>query len=142
MSLHEHVRMLSDEELLRRLATGGLTDEAAQIAQAEAASRGLALPEPAVASEPVYEGDWVTLERDLSPQEAQLLAGFLNTAGVTADTGDTQLVQAHALLSLAVGGARVRVPETRLAEARELAAAYRRGDFALDDDFDAGEAPR
>lgn len=88
-----------------------------------------------------YPGDMEILERDLSPTEAHLLVGCLRTAGIPADAGDTHLVQAHSLIAVAVGGAKVRVPREHLADAREVLAAFRRGDFALDDDFDVGSAP-
>lgn len=53
------------------------------------------------------------------------------------------LVQANALLSVAVGGASVRVPEGQLAEAQAVLAAFRRGEFTLREDFDpnTGDLP-
>jgi hypothetical protein len=87
------------------------------------------------------EGDWVRLARDLTPTEAHLLAACLQAAGIPADAGDTNMAQMHSLLSIAMGGASVRVPETRLGEARGVLEAFRRGDFALDEDFDVGDSP-
>lgn len=84
------------------------------------------------------QGDFVILERDLTPTEAHLLCACLRSAGVQADAGDTHIVQAHGLLAIAVGGAKVRVPGSQLEEAREVLAAFKRGDFALGDDFDVG----
>ncbi|MDO8989742.1 MAG: hypothetical protein Q7U91_08915 [Sideroxyarcus sp.] len=37
----------------------------------------------------------------------------------------------------AVGGVRIRVPAARAAEAREVIAAYHRGDYALSEDDDS-----
>lgn len=85
-------------------------------------------------------GDWVLLERDLTPQEAQLLAGCLQAAGIAAEAGDTGIVQAHPLLAIAVGGACLRVRQAQVDEARAVLAAFRRGEFSLGDDFDAGAA--
>lgn len=85
-----------------------------------------------------YLGDRVLLERGLTPTEAYLIASMLQSAGLQAEAGDTHLVQAHSLLSVAVGGAHVRVPEHQLAEARELLEAFRRGAMALDEEFDPG----
>jgi hypothetical protein len=142
MSFQVHFESLSDTELVAQIRAG-LIDEAIHIAIAEARSRGL--PEESFSqqsadiAESAYEGDMVLLERGLSPQEAQVLAGFLVAAGIAADSGDTNIVQANALLSIAIGGASVRVPELRLAEAKELIVAFRRGDFALDDDFQSGD---
>ncbi|WP_374663889.1 hypothetical protein [Ramlibacter sp.] len=89
--------------------------------------------------EPIpYLGDLVILVRDLSPTEAHLLCGCLQSAGIQADAGDAHIVQAHGLLAIAVGGAKVRVPSAQLDEARHVLAAFRRGDFELGDDFDVG----
>ncbi|RVT82438.1 hypothetical protein [Inhella crocodyli] len=79
--------------------------------------------------------DWVLLARGLSATDAQLLSNCLHMAGLQADAGDVGIVQAHGLLSIAVGGACVRVPAEQLGEAREVLAAFHRGDFSLDDDF-------
>ncbi len=79
--------------------------------------------------------DWVLLARGLPATDAQLLSNCLHMAGLQADAGDVGIVQAHGLLSIAVGGACVRVPAGQWAEAREVLAAFHRGDFSLDDDF-------
>ena len=88
-----------------------------------------------------YLGDMVILERGLDPTEAHMLVACLAAAGIHADAGDTNMVQMHALLSIAMGGASVRVPQSQQIEAQAVLAAYRRGDFALDDDFDPGAGP-
>ena len=49
---------------------------------------------------------------------------------------DAQLVQTDALLIPALRGARLRVPAMRVAEAQAVIAAFKRGDFALGDDFE------
>ena len=79
--------------------------------------------------------DWVLLARGLSATDAQLLTNCLHMAGLQADAGDVGIVQVNGLLSIAVGGACVRVPAGQWAEAREVLAAFHRGDFSLDDDF-------
>jgi hypothetical protein len=88
-----------------------------------------------------YLGDMVILERGLEPTDAHLMVACLVAAGIQADAGDTNIVQMHALLSIAVGGACIRVPQSQQIEAQTVLAAYRRGDFALDDDFDPGAGP-
>jgi hypothetical protein len=127
---------LSDEELMERAGSGGLTEEAQALADAEVSLRGLQLPllaavEPAMA----YQGDLTIVARNLSATEAQLLCACLLASGVPAETADTQLVQTNALLTIAVGGASVRVPANFVAEARAVIAAFERGDFALDENF-------
>lgn len=86
-------------------------------------------------------GDWVEVARDLSPTEAHLLAGALRRAGIDAEVADANLAQAHSLLSIAMGGARVRVQAADVAAAHKLMAALDAGAFELDDDFDPGPPP-
>ena len=62
----------------------------------------------------------------------------LKGAGIPALVADAQLVQTDPLLSPALRGASLRVPAERVAEARELLAAVKRGDFELGDDFEPG----
>lgn len=118
---------------------------AASIAPLPAGALVAARPDPAAArtggpqpTTPPGPGDWVLLERDLTPQEAQLLAGCLQAAGIAAQAGDTGIVQANPLLSIAVGGACLRVLESQQEEARGVLAAFRRGEFSLGEDFDVG----
>jgi len=140
--LAERFSQLADEELSFRVASGGLTEQAHEIAVAELKKRGLRVPEALIeqnSTSEEYLGDMVILERNLTPTEAHLLCSCLHSAGVEADAGDTNIVQAHSLLAIAVGGASVRVPSAQLAEAREVVAAFRRGEFELGDDFDPNE---
>lgn len=128
---------LADEELLRRCASGELTELAQSIAMAEALERGLTLPpRPPPAREPDYQGDWVIVAQYLSFAEVHILRSLLQNAGIPAEVADAQLVQTDALLIPALRGARLRVPQTRVAEAQEVIAAFKRGDFALGEDFD------
>jgi hypothetical protein len=134
---------LADDELLERASSGGLTEEAQILAAAELRRRHIPVPSTKVSPEAEaveYLGDWVELERGLAPTEVHMLCSYLQSAGIHADAGDANTVQAHGLLSIAVGGAKVRVPGNQLAEAKEALAAFRRGDFALPDDFDYGAA--
>lgn len=128
---------LTDGELTRRIVGGTLSDEALPFAQAEARSRGLGLLAPLepLSTDGDYAGDMVELQSGLSPQEAQVFAAMLQTAGINATAGDTNLVQAHPLLAVAVGGCRVRVPKNQLRDANELLEAFRKGELELGDDF-------
>ncbi len=130
---------LSDEELLDRSASGDLTEGAQAQADAELVSRGLQVPaRQAAAAAPetmAYQGDLTIVAKNLSPTEAHLLSACLQASGVPAETADTHLVQANELLSIAVGGASVRVPANYVEEAQAVIAAYERGDFALGEDF-------
>ncbi len=78
-------------------------------------------------------GDWTTLVTFFSPTEAFLLRGCLQAGGVPAAVADAHLVQTHTLLAGAIP-VRVLVPQSRLAEAEGVVAAFERGDFSLSDD--------
>ena len=130
---------LTDDALSLRVASGGLTDEAGELAMAELSKRGLPIPPAHPASNcahDAYLGDLVLLERGLTPTDAHMLVSLLRGGGIAADAGDANIVQANALLAIAVGGASIRVPASQVADATQMLVAYRRGDFALDDDFD------
>jgi len=86
-----------------------------------------------------YQGDMVLVARYLTSTEAHMLCSCLIAAGVPAEAGDTNLVQAHSLLAGAVGGACIRVPGCFEAEAHEVIAAFKQGTFELDENFDAGD---
>ena len=128
---------LADDELLRRCASGELTELAQSIAMAEVLERGLTLPpKPPPAREPDYQGDWVIVAQYLSFAEVHILRSLLQGCGIPAEVADAQLVQTDALLIPALRGARLRVPAMRVAEAQAVIAAFKRGDFALGEDFD------
>jgi hypothetical protein len=137
-SLEKTFEELADDELLRRCASGELTDFAQSIALAEARARGLELParQAATEQEEEYLGDWVMIARYLSYTEVHILRSRLEGAGIPAAVADAQLVQTDALLTPALRGASLRVPAACAAEAREIVAALKRGDFQLDDDFE------
>ena len=85
-----------------------------------------------------YQGDWVIVAQYLSFTEVHILRSLLRNAGIPAEVADAQLVQTDALLIPALRGARLRVPAMRVAEAQEVIAAFRRGEFELGDDFEPG----
>jgi len=92
---------------------------------------------PAMSRDPeAYHGDMVTIARRFTPTDAQLLCGCLQAAGIPATVADAALVQTNMLWSIALGGASLRVPQAFVQEANEVIAAYERGEFSLDEDFD------
>lgn len=91
---------------------------------------------PASSLEAPDFGGWVILDRYLTPTDAQILASCLTAAGIDAQPGDTNTAQ---IWADAIGGAKVLVPQSQLALARQILDAFRRGELALGDDFDAGE---
>jgi hypothetical protein len=139
VELAKYFRDISDDELLHRCNDGKLTEVAQTIADAELAARGMKLPTPVtpqVENFP-YEGDFETVTQLFNPTDAYVLAGCLEAAGIPTVVADTNLVQVHSLLAIAVGGVRIRVPATRIDEAKNVIAAFYRGDFALPDDDDS-----
>ena len=139
LELAKYLHDISDEELLHRCRDGSLTEEAQSIAEAELASRGLNPPAPIAPQTEnfPYEGDYEIVAQLFNPTDAYVLAGCLEAAGIPTVVADTNLCQVHSLLTIAVGGVRIRVPAARAAEAKSVIAAYYRGDFALPDDDDS-----
>ncbi len=139
LELKKHFHDICDEELLHRCGSGSLTDEAQSIAEAELVARGMKLPTPVTLQDEhfPYEGDFETVTQLFNPTDAYVIAGCLEAAGIPTIVADTNLVQVHSLLAIAVGGVRIRVPATRSAEAKNVIAAFYRGDFALPDDDDS-----
>ena len=134
-SLVEHFQLLSDEELLAQFQSGELTDLAKEVAALELGHRKIDFSEP-MAEKPAQgdatfdSGDLALVARYFTAAEAYMLQSRLEIEGVPAVVTDAQMAQN--LLSLAIGGVRVLVPESYLPRAREIALAIERGDFALD----------
>jgi len=133
---------LETEELLE-LYRSGLTDLAEEVAAAELRARAVLVPsrpESVDASmSDTYAGDLVPVARYFNPTEAQVLQACLQAADVPAVVADAGLVQANSLLTVAVGGVRVLVPEGFVAQAQEVIDAFNRGDLELGDDADVGQ---
>jgi hypothetical protein len=139
-------RDFSDEELLDRLQAGTLTPLAAEVASAELLSRGIessaateldAVTESDVGDEAlavVPQGVLMTVAEFWNPVEATLLRTLLESAGIYVHMWGEHLGVAHTFLSVASGGTKVQVPENQAEQAREIIAAYRRGEFALEED--------
>ena len=153
-SLLERFRPLSDKELLSLLQSGDLIDLAKEVATEELRKRGVELAKPATEelAKPATEantanedalgseddassggGDLVLIARFFTPVEAHMLQSRLQADGVLAVVIDAQLVGVNPLLTLALGGVRVLVPESDYERAREIVSAIERGDYALDD---------
>ncbi len=81
---------------------------------------------------------WVTVAQFNDAIDAQLLQGRLQAEGITTFLADQNLVQAHQLLAIALGGIRVQVAARDAEAAASIIAALASGDYALDEDFDPG----
>ncbi|MDP1612482.1 MAG: hypothetical protein Q8M11_15630 [Sulfuritalea sp.] len=129
-------RQLTDEELLSRYRSKTLIDTAAALAAEEIRRRGLDLPMPELCEpeDREYAGDYELVARFLNPTDAYVLCSCLKMAGVPALVADAELVQTNSLWAVALGGARLLVPALHVGEAREVIAAFNRGEYALPDD--------
>ena len=130
---------LSDSELERRAASGGLTVPAQQTAEAELARRGLppppasAEPAPAAESDP---GRFLLVSRFNNPMDAQTLRARLEAEGIPVLLAGANHSQAFVLLSPVLGGVRVEVPEQYAEQARALIDEFDAGKLALEEETD------
>jgi len=136
--LSKRFRELSDDDLLSLCGSASLDEAAQSAAIAELKARGLETPYPPCTTRQgaEYEGDFVTVAQFLNPVDANIVQGVLEAAGIPAVLGDEHLARVHSLLSIAIGGVRLRVPAAHVTEAQQVIAAYNRGDFALPDEGD------
>ncbi len=151
--LTERFRALADEALLERLRAGTLTPLALEVAQREVRSRGLEMPASvradtgvALAESDASDGhddgiDLVTVAHFTNPLKANVLRACLESHGIFAYVWGEHLGVAHIFLSIASGGMRVQVRSDQVAEAREVIAAFERGDFAIDEEHVIDEEP-
>jgi hypothetical protein len=140
--LEQRFRDLTDEELLARAGSRTLTEEAQQVAQTELALRGLTLPdsEPGSPELPPAAGPLGICTRFLLPMDAEIFAARLAAEGIAARVMDSDTIYANGAFhtSLGMGGVRVMVPESQMAEAQRVLAAFNAGEYAIDESFDPG----
>jgi len=149
-SLSEYYARLNDEQLLRPLASSELTPLATEVAGEELRRRGNDVPETP-AEEPTTEpseepatigeeigGDLILLGRYISPTEAEIVRGRLAAEGIFAVAADAHIGQMMSLMSYALGGVRVLVPESQLARAREILKAIEPGEQPAPDQSEVG----
>lgn len=138
--LTEVFRAMSDDELVERWGEGHLTDAAIRVARAEFRRRGIVVPEtgPADEPEPLAEVEeavtFVTVARSLIPADLYVLRARLEGDGIPSFVVDDNIVRMNSLWSVAVGGARLLVPQSLAAEAREIIGLLRAGRFAIGED--------
>jgi putative signal transducing protein len=77
--------------------------------------------------------DFVTVFSTMDWNEAHVLRGRLEAAGIPIYVGDAHTNQTDPLLTPALGGFRIRVAAERAGEAKEILAAIQAGKFALDE---------
>lgn len=143
--LIERFREFSDDELLRHFQSGSLTPLAAEVAGEALRSRGIDPPAAetfegtAEASEEERRGgevDLVTVAELLNPLQANLLRACLESHGIFAYVWGEHLGTAHIIMSIAGRGTRVQVRSSDVAQAKEIFAAFDRGDLEIPDGVD------
>ena len=133
-------RELSDEELLARVKAGTLTDLALEVAASELRSRRLVLPKTQRTEESDASGeisdetvDLVTVAVFSNPLKANVLRACLEAHGIFAFIWGEH-TETRLFFPIGTGGVRVQVPDTQLAQAKEVMAAWERGELAIDDE--------
>lgn len=149
--LEERFQALTDEVLLGKVRAGTLTPLALEVALVELRSRGIeAVAEPDAAEEHEEssdldpdsdsdsdadpEADLVTVARFNDPLEANVLRGCLESHGIFAFLWGEHLGTTHMFLSVTTGGMRVQVRADQVEQAKEVIAAFKRGDLAIDEE--------
>jgi hypothetical protein len=147
-SLLERFQLLRDDELLGLVQSGDLIDLAKEAAAEELRRRGIEVAKTATEANTGSDdglgrednasssscGDLVLIARLFTPVEAHMLQSRLEAEGVPAVVADDQIVGVNPLLTMAVGGVRVLVPESDAERAREIVSAIERGDYRLDEE--------
>jgi hypothetical protein len=130
-------RDMSDEELQQLVAEGNLTELAIEVATSELHSRGLQVPNGGeeradLATEAPL--DLVTVNHQINPLQANVLRACLEAHGIFAYVWGEHLGTANIIFSAATGGVRIQVRSDQVEQAKEVIAAFERGEFALDED--------
>ena len=75
----------------------------------------------------------------MGPLQGEMIKAFLKSKGITVMVSEESAGRAYGIETGAMGEARVYVPESQAAEAREILAAMERGDYILPDDAPGDE---
>ena len=133
-SLAEHFGRLNNDELVTEFQSGGLTELAREVAEAEIQSRSIdisqyqaRLPVPRPDSE-----DLVLLARFYDVSSAYLLQSRLDAEGLPSIVADALTYQ-NIIGGALGGGVRVLVPESYFARAAEIKSRIDSGTYTLDD---------
>jgi hypothetical protein len=142
--LSETYAEMGDAELMERWSDGNLTEVAMEVARGEFAKRGMAPPQikPQQNTDALADsGEAVTLvtvARSLVPTQLHILQARLEAEGIPSFVVDADITRMNSLWAVAVGGARLLVPERHAAEAQQIIAYVRAGRFALGEGEDVG----
>jgi hypothetical protein len=81
---------------------------------------------------------FVTVARSLVPSELHILRARLEGDGIPSFVVDDNITRMNSLWSVAVGGARLLVPQQLAADAKQIIAHVKSGRFALREGDDLG----
>jgi hypothetical protein len=149
--LAERFQTLPDDVLMKRVHAGTLTPLALEVALDELRSRGVEVTpgtaalaasetgdltpeERAELPDSNPDADLVTIARYSNPLEANVLRSCLESQGVFAFLWGEHLGTANVFLSVISGGIRLQVRRDQVEKAKEVIAAFERGDFAIDEE--------
>lgn len=120
---------------------GTLTPLALEVALDELRSRGIQVIADSdqigkrdESADPDPDVDLITVARFSNPLEANVLRACLESHGIFAFVWGEHLGTAHIFLSVASGGTRVQVRSDQVDHAKEVIAAFERGDLAIDEE--------
>jgi hypothetical protein len=131
---------LSNKDLLRRLHAGTLSPAAVEIVNAELRARGVEPPSAGNdapgddAQNVAPAGDLVDIAEFWNPMEANLLRSLLEADGIFVHMWGEHLGTLNPFLSVVSPALKVQVRSSQAAQARELVAAFKRGDLAMKDE--------
>jgi hypothetical protein len=137
--LTQRLQEVSDAELLRHVRERTLIPAALEVAEQIIQARGLAQSSAGVDMDSAVEtsvepdepaaGDLVPLVEFLGPQKAGVLRTCLESHGIFVHLWGEHLAYMDIILSAATGRTKLLVPATQLAQAREILAAFTRGEL-------------
>ena len=135
--LEVQFREMSDGELLERIASGVLTELAAEVARAEARGRGLESQtdgsDDAGRDQPGGVGPLRICATFMNPLVAEALKVRLLAEGLDALT---HYANGGVMGSVGLAGVRVMVPESQFEDASRVREAFDAGEYAIGEDFD------
>jgi len=143
--LKSRYEQLSDDALLELWQQNTLTDTAKQILRVELQQRGISVPvnEMVEADKELdahanarvefdNNGKWVTVAQFSLGTEAHIFRARLEAENIPAYVADEHQINANWLWSNALGGVKVRVPETCVERAYAVMQALETGEFDID----------
>lgn len=135
--LKERYAQLTDDALLQLWNKNTLTEVAQVVLRHELQNRDISIPELNNTEElDIIEkiDPWVTVDQFISPQEAHILAGRFESEGIPVVLGNEHIISVNWFLSNAIGGVRVRVPQSYVKQANIIISEDKSGKYEIPDE--------